>query len=303
MTTQVRDLFEEVLEFPDPTAQRRYAELVGLDDVKDRLEKEAAVLLNPKLLREWSERHHGGMLAAVTHFEERGPFVIFAGDVGTGKTTLAETFGDPVARANRLAVRTLRLSLRSRGSGAVGEMTKLLSDAFDYVAQQTPKGGNSATILVIDEADALAQSRTLAQMHHEDRAGVNAIIRGVDQVAAKQLPVLIVMCTNRLDAIDAAIRRRAAAEFLFRRPNNEQRAVLFRNALGGTGFSDDDIAHLVALTSDNGCGYGYTHSDIVQRIIPAALLAAYPDRPLTTDIIAEQIEQLPPTKPFDRELA
>jgi hypothetical protein len=30
----------------------------------------------------------------------------------------------------------------------------------------------------VDEGDALAQSRDLAQMHHEDRAGVNALIRG-----------------------------------------------------------------------------------------------------------------------------
>ena len=47
----------------------------------------------------------------------------------------------------------------------------------------------------------MAQSRELGQMHHEDRAGVNALIRGVDY---------LVMCTNRLEALDHAvpIRRR-----------------------------------------------------------------------------------------------
>ncbi len=128
VTVMSADLFEEVLELPDPAAQRRYTRLVGLDHVKDRLGKEAALLLNPKLLRDWSERHHDGrVIAAVVQFEKRPPLIVFAGDVGTGKTTLAESFGDPIARAHRIAVRVMRLSLRTRGTGVVGEMTRLLS--------------------------------------------------------------------------------------------------------------------------------------------------------------------------------
>ena len=54
---------------------------------------------------------------------------------------------------------------------------------------------------MIDEADALAQSRELGQMHHEDRAGVNALIRGLDQLAADRGRVLVVMCTNRIESL------------------------------------------------------------------------------------------------------
>jgi hypothetical protein len=63
-------------------------------------------------------------------------------------------------------------------------MTQLISAAFDCTIEEATKlkgsGGRSrgAVILLIDEADALAQSREFAQMHHEDRAGVNAFIRG-----------------------------------------------------------------------------------------------------------------------------
>lgn len=40
-------LFDDVLELPDPSAARRYAALVGLDEVKDRLAKEARLVLHP----------------------------------------------------------------------------------------------------------------------------------------------------------------------------------------------------------------------------------------------------------------
>ena len=56
-------------------------------------------------------------------------------------------------------------------------------------------------------------------MHHEDRAGVNALIRGISQIATEAPGVLVVMCTNRIGALDPAIRRRAAAEFDFARPD------------------------------------------------------------------------------------
>lgn len=298
MMIDPRDLFDDILELPDTQAQRRYEELVGLDEVKQRLQKEAEILLKPDMLQAWSSRHHGKMLTAAQRLQGRAPLFIFAGDVGTGKTTLAETFGDQIGRKQGIAVRAFRLSLQTRGSGAVGEMTRLLGTAFDEVVKKTHSAGQSATILIVDEADALAQSRELAQMHHEDRAGVNALIRGIDRLGADRLPALVVMCTNRIGAIDPAVRRRAAAEFTFARPNDEQRAAVLRTYLSDAGFTDDDIARLVTLTGNNGRGYGYTYSDLIQRVVTAAVLAAYPDRPLTVDLVATAIEQHPPTEPF-----
>ena len=117
------------------------------------------------------------------------------------------------------------LSLTARGTGAVGEMTSLLSKAFNEVKDAARKSSgrrgkhSSGIILLIDEADALAQSREMGQMHHEDRAGVNALIRGVDDFATGNLPAIVLMCTNRLEALDPAVRRRAAATFTFTRPN------------------------------------------------------------------------------------
>ena len=65
--------------------------------------------------------------------------VIFAGDVGSGKTELAETIGDAVAREQNIDITLLPLSLSSRGQGRVGEMTQLLSEAFDYTLNEARK--------------------------------------------------------------------------------------------------------------------------------------------------------------------
>src|SRR5690606_12659662 len=101
----------------------------GLDDIKVLLANEAELILQPHLLEQWSKRVHGDVIPAVRYLANRPPLMIFAGDVGTGKTTLAETFADAIARKHHIDVRVKRLSLRARGSGAVGEMTRLIGTA------------------------------------------------------------------------------------------------------------------------------------------------------------------------------
>jgi AAA+ superfamily predicted ATPase len=298
-------IFEEVREFPDPTAARRFASLVGLDEVKDRLLKEARLLLDPESLAAWSTKHHRRKIKIIEFFRDRPPLFIFAGDVGTGKTLLAETFGDAVAREAEICVRLYALSLNARGTGAVGEMTSLLSSAFAEVKQaakrSADRGGKrtSGFVLLIDEADSLAQSRELGQMHHEDRAGVNALIRGVDDLSSGNLPAIVVMCTNRLEAIDPAVRRRAAVTFTFSRPNEVRRLAFLEPVLKELGFNAQQIHAVVTATgATNGRAYGYTYSDLAQRLLPGLLLAAYPSSAITFELAKQVVEQHPPTPPF-----
>jgi SpoVK/Ycf46/Vps4 family AAA+-type ATPase len=301
-------VFEEVLEFPDPSAARRFAALVGLDTMKERLLKEARLLFDPGSLIAWCKRHHQEGLQLMDYFRGRPPLFIFAGDVGTGKTALAETFGDAVARESDINVTLFGLSLNARGTGAVGEMTSLLSKAFGEVRQAATRAAGrgakhrAGIVLLIDEADALAQSRELTQMHHEDRAGVNALIRGIDDLAAGNIPAIVVMCTNRLEALDPAIRRRAAVTFTFTRPNEEQRQAVLKPPLEELGFSAQQIHSIVTATgATHGRKYGYTYSDLAQRLLPGLLLAAYPSKPVTFDLAREVVEMHPPTPPFKTE--
>jgi AAA+ superfamily predicted ATPase len=158
----------------------------------------------------------------------------------------------------------------------------------------------SACILLIDEADALAQSREFLQMQHEDRAGVDALIQGVDAFMKQHIPVVTVMCTNRLVAMDPAIRRRAAAIFEFSRPTEEQRLRIFQNYLDGTGISPEELQMFAELTGKNGDrDYGYTYSDIIQNVLPALVLETFPTEQITKDRIIRIIGEMPPTPPFN----
>ena len=85
------DLFDAVIEFPDNSSRVRYDSLVGLDEIKRRLVNEAHILLEPESLERWSASFHGGPLPASDALTGRPPMFLFAGDVGTGKTALAET--------------------------------------------------------------------------------------------------------------------------------------------------------------------------------------------------------------------
>lgn len=297
-------LFEDVVSFPDGGAQRRYEALVGLDVVKDRLQKEAEALLRPELIEKWSSDKHQTRLPALDLLFGRPPLFIFAGDVGTGKTELASTFGDRLARSSKLSVELFSLSLRARGSGAVGEMTRLISDAFRYLRTHAAKKSGSGrkaspTILLIDEADALAQSRELVQMHHEDRAGVNALIRGIDDICGARLSCVTVMCTNRLSALDPAVRRRAAAVFEFKRPNLELRQRLLSIYLEGSGLAASEIKSIAQHLGENGDrSVGHTYSDITQRFIPSLILAAYPSDRIAAKLALEVASVTAPTPPF-----
>lgn len=304
-----KKLFENVVEFPDGDYQDRYQRLVGLDEVKERLEKEAESHLRPDLIHEWCKRVHGCKLPVLDLLERRPPLLIFAGDVGTGKTEIATTFGDRLARRTKLPVKLFSLSLTTRGAGFVGDMTKLVTEAFREFKEKCPKKAGEgkkptgAAILLIDEADSLAQSRELNQMHHEDRVGVNALIRGIDDLAEANLPCLVIMCTNRLDSLDPAVRRRAAAVFSFVRPSTEQTKDILSRNLFGTELKDSELNEIAsALGKNSHRDYGHTYSDITQRFLPTLVLSAYPDNKITHKKALSIANSLKPTPQFKEAL-
>ncbi len=302
------ELFGHVQEFPDPDSGDRFDSLVGLDHVKRRLIDEAAVLLDPRSLDTWAKTHHDGPIAAVRAVSERVPLIVLAGDVGTGKTEVAETVGHPISQRLNADVTLYPLSLNARGSGLVGQMTTLITNALTEVrnmaerARTTSGELNRALILLVDEADSVAQSRELDQMHHEDRAGVNALIQGIDGFRRDRLPVLTIMCTNRPDSIDPAVSRRAAHMFVFERPDDEQRRRVLTDAFADARIDADSIDELVRQlgpTSDR--PFGVTYSDLRQRFVPDAVLDAFGDgRPLSGARLVELAASFAPTRPFAR---
>ncbi len=187
----------------------------------------------------------------------------------------------------------------------VGQMTQMITGAFEATIDKAKKLKNTdgtskgAVILVVDEADALAQSRESSQMHHEDKAGVNAFIRGIDSLGNGKLPAAVIMCTNRPGALDPAIKRRAAEIIQFRRPTEEGRYNVLQEPLSELGLSPTKIKQIVAITGPTKeREYGFTFSDLVQRLLPAIVLDAYPQEAVSPSRAIEIAEKTLPTSPF-----
>ncbi|AZP70721.1 ATP-binding protein [Pseudomonas poae] len=299
------DLFEYRVNYPDFEPQGRLAKLVGLEDQKARLTKILGLLVNSAGLTDWAKKFHPGSEDLLETVLRRPPLVVLAGDVGSGKTELAETIGDAVARQEKINITLFPLSLSTRGQGRVGEMTQLISAAFDYTIEEAKKLKSSdgrargAVILLIDEADALAQSRENSQMHHEDRAGVNTFIRGIDRIANAQLPAAVIMCTNRLSALDPAVKRRAAEVLSFGRPNDAQRRSVLTRRLARLGIPDIAFDELVRVTGPReGNIPGFTFSDLTQRLIPSIVLDAYPSQAINAGRAVRVAMEMKPTPAF-----
>jgi SpoVK/Ycf46/Vps4 family AAA+-type ATPase len=293
----------KTVDFPDPDARRRAESLVGVDHVTTALLKDLIVTLRPDELAQWARRF-GRATAIVKLVHQRPHMYIIAGDVGTGKTEISETIGDTVARELDIPVTLFKMGLGTRGTGLVGEMSRLISASFDEVAATAltwkgARGARSAGILFIDEADALAQSRELSQMHHEDRAGVNALIRGVDDLTREELPVAVLMATNRLSSLDPAIRRRAARTFELTRPSAALRYAILHRYLADFTRNEIDFDNLVRRTGElPERPYGFTYSDLTQRLLPDAVMEAFPREHFTIKHVEKVLDRMEPTPPF-----
>jgi hypothetical protein len=117
----IENLFDRRSSFPDLDASKRFAALVGIDDAKTRLVRSLGILVNPEGLHKWGRKFHPGSSLLLGLVARRPPLIILAGDVGTGKTELASSVGDPVARQEDIDVTLFPLSLSTRGSGKIGQ--------------------------------------------------------------------------------------------------------------------------------------------------------------------------------------
>lgn len=272
-------IFDSEIPLPSEALATREKNLLGFSTRYARVHDQLRLLLNVGSLRDWNLKHHGGKLAICDLVAEQYPLVIFHGDVGTGKTAMAECIANKlVAEAKSEDSILFKLSNRVRGSGMVGEMGTLIAEAFRKVIQSA--GKSRRAVLIIDEGDSLGASRAQDQSHHEDKVAVNTLIQGVDDLRQYGGRIVVILCTNRLSVLDPALRRRAAIIEEFKRPSDAERRRLFQMDLAGLNLPSTQIAELVAATGARDSNPPWTYSDIRTRLYPAALAKAYPQEPL-----------------------
>ena len=297
----VSNFLAEIIRYPDERLGAAFDALIGLDKIKEDVEVKLSLLLNPGVLEGWVERIYAASppQRLLQTLRDRYPLLILEGEVGSGKTALARSVGHRLALGLQKDVALFIVNAQVRGGGHVGELTQNISRAFAE-AERCQEREQIPVMLLIDEADALAQARGGRQTHHEDDAGVNTLIQRIDRLRGR--PMAVLFATNLAQSLDAAIMRRAIASYHFDRPGEEQRLHLFRRLLAGISISNEEIEHLVIQTEPRelpGFGNGshrYTYSDISQRIIPQAVERAVRDgRPLNLEYLVNACAVVLPT--------
>ncbi|MDT7953951.1 MAG: ATP-binding protein [Acetobacteraceae bacterium] len=286
-----------LLETVHPTKEgmKDYEALLGIEEIKEALVDELTLILDRDRMATWIKKHHPHGLGIVNRARSKAPLILLSGDVGCGKTALASCVASAVGKIIDHRIVCLETPSDIRGTGLVGELSTNVTEAFTQAKVKAKAIGRG--ILVIDEADDLATRRGQMQAHHEDRAGVNVLIKQIDQLATTSAPMAVIMITNREDVLDPAVVRRATLCLKFHRPNDEARAAVFRHILEGTDTTDSQLRELVKLT---GKTPPYTFSDITDRIARLALRWAWKsNQAFGPDLLKAAIAEVEPSPLMD----
>jgi hypothetical protein len=276
--------FSREIHYPVPAYVGHLDRLLGIDPI---IRDVQAILrsLIPGALESWALRHYP--LEEVDPRSELNgtPALLFSGDPGVGKTELATSIGDWLARESGYPVQQLKLDLGVRGGGHVGELTTNITEVWrQVVARHLATEG--FTIFLLDDADAIVQSRSGSEQHHEDRAAVDAIIQQLDN--HRHLAIVVILITNIIDYTDPAVRRRAVHKFFFPRPNLAVRRQLFNKPF---------LRHLPETLLDEVAELteGYTPHDIQAIYERSVHLAHRADSPVTTQMLLDVVISSQPT--------
>jgi SpoVK/Ycf46/Vps4 family AAA+-type ATPase len=287
-------VFDNTIELPSSEIEQRTANLIGFEDKFQRISGNLKLLLDQDGLAKWSKKYHGTELPIISQLTQRYPLIILAGDAGTGKTVSAEGIADRMVRELKKEGFLLKLSTRVRGEGLHGQMGSLVNNAFSELKTQT--GKKRIAFLLIDEADAIATTRSTLQMHQEEKASVNTLIQKIDEIRELKGRAIIFMSTNRLRFIDEAIIRRAAVVLQFERPNEKERKELFEKNLKGIKLSSGQLQELSDLASpEHNESVGHSYSDLILKIFPEAIAQCFTNKPLTFEILSETVRKIKPS--------
>lgn len=285
---------------PHKEVARKFDHIFGIDDHKFQVLSMLQMILDKSAYSKWKDLHHKGSRIFADDNLVVSPLIIFSGDVGCGKTELAQTLGTPLAhKMGGKTIHCFETPSDIRGGGHVGELSTRITAAFEQVKTQISKGEYG--ILIIDEGDDLATSREQNQAHHEDRAGVNVLIKELERLATEKINLAVILITNRLSALDPAVIRRASLNLDFKRPEPAQLKPFFELLLTGTNPTDEQLTSLVEICETKSPKFNF--SDIRRKAFVQAFVEAInSDQPFGAGVLGEKLKTLVPSPVFNSKL-
>lgn len=276
---------------PNSNSKKSYENLIGINEQKNELLKTLTFILDKSIVTNWKKKHHKKALFLLEHFDTSSPLIILSGEVGCGKTALAQNIGTPLADKMGKKVIVYETPSNIRGSGLVGEISNRITDAFASVKAKIKD--EEYGILIIDEADDIATSRAQNQAHHEDRAGLNVLIKQIDLLKKEKPNMAVIMITNRIQVLDPAVRRRTSLHLKFDRPTSEKLKEVLMFLLDNTDYTETEFEQVLKHLEIQEVPFSF--SDLIHRVGKQAVLKAIEnDQPFT---IAQFFEMLKNTEP------
>jgi pachytene checkpoint protein 2 len=176
---------------------------------------------------------HGRALATLAGLPHG--LIVLAGPPGTGKTTLARGLAQTAARALAPIGATTYVEIDPHAfpSEMLGEsqrnITRLMTDTLPELAARRPH-----TVVLIDEVESFAVRRSSASFATNPvdvHRATDALLAGIDSVAAQHPRVLFVTTTNFPDAVDEAFLSRSDLVLRLDLPDVDTIAAILAHAL------------------------------------------------------------------------
>jgi ATPase family AAA domain-containing protein 1 len=172
---------------------------------------------------------------------------LFIGPPGTGKTLLAN------AIVNECKIPLLQIQLSDVENKYFGESNKLMKSVFKIAEKIMP------CAIFFDEIDGLIRKRN--EFDQACTYGMKTeFLQHLDLVQKKEIPILIIACTNHNSYLDPAIKRRIPSIYEINLPNKEERIEILTKLLQ----TSDGVEHIEYVAEKTQSFSGSDIYDLIQ---------------------------------------
>ena len=240
-----------------------FADIAGMDDLKEMLRKRVIMILqNKELAEQYKLTPPNGML--------------LYGPPGCGKSFFAEKFAEETG-FNFILVKASDL-----GSIYIHGSQGKIADLFKKAEENAP------SVLCFDEFDAFVPSRS-GDLGSNQAGEVNEFLTQLNNCSKRG--IFVIATSNRPDKVDPAVLRtgRIDKQIYVPMPDLTARRLMFELYLKDRPCEEIDSAALAEKAD------GYVASDIAYVVNEAATIAAFNREPITQELLLKTIEGIKPS--------